>query len=79
MTDLHTLANAISDSSPNIKAFAQAVADVLEPAAPPPPPPPPPTGAAPVWNGVIPSGQWEYAREYPKMQDALAFANAMTL
>jgi hypothetical protein len=36
VTDLHTLANAISDSSPNIKAFAEAVADVLEP----PPVPP---------------------------------------
>jgi hypothetical protein len=34
---LHDLANAISDSSPNIKAFAVAVADKLEPVAPPPP------------------------------------------
>jgi hypothetical protein len=38
VTDLHTLANAISNSSPNIRAFALAVADKLEPAAPPPTP-----------------------------------------
>lgn len=35
MTDLHTLANAISDSSPAIKRFAVAVADKLEAVAPP--------------------------------------------
>lgn len=50
MTDLHTLADAISNKSPNIKAFCQADADAmdaltarvaaLEAAAPPPPPPP---------------------------------------
>lgn len=56
MTDLHTLANAISDSSPNIKAFALAVADKLEPAAPPPPPPPPPTGSGVLFNGLAGSG-----------------------
>jgi hypothetical protein len=38
VTDLHTLADAISDSSPNIRAFALAVADKLEPAAPTPTP-----------------------------------------
>lgn len=39
MADLHELAGAISGSSPNIKAFAVAVADVLQP-------PPSPSGAA---------------------------------
>jgi len=38
VTDLHTLANAISDSSPNVKAFALAVADKLEPVTPTPAP-----------------------------------------
>lgn len=38
MTDLHTLANAISNSSPAIKKFCLAVADKLEPVAPPPAP-----------------------------------------
>lgn len=33
--DLHALANAISNSSPAIKKFAQAVADVVQPATPP--------------------------------------------
>lgn len=33
--DLHALADAISNQSPRIKAFAEAVADRLEPAAPP--------------------------------------------
>lgn len=36
MTDLHALANAISTSSPAIRKFAQAVADVLQPVPPPP-------------------------------------------
>lgn len=48
MTDLHTLANAISDSSPNIKAFAIAVADKIEPA-----PTPPSTGGV-WWAGPLP-------------------------
>jgi len=37
VTDLHTLANAISDQSPAIKTFALAVADKLEPVTPPAP------------------------------------------
>ena len=56
MTDLHTLANAISDTSPNIKAFALAVADKLEPVTPPPPPPPPPSGAFPKQGISMPLG-----------------------
>lgn len=55
VSDLHTLANAISNQSPAIKRFAQAVADRLDP---PTPPPPPVSGAWPanpwkpgVWNG----------------------------
>lgn len=60
MADLHTLANAISDSSPNVKAFALAVADKLEPVTPPPPPPPTTTGAVyfaadSPWNVPIPA------------------------
>jgi len=38
--DLHALADAISDQSPRIKAFAVAVADALQPAAPTPTPVP---------------------------------------
>lgn len=36
MADLHALADAISTKSPNIRAFAEAVADVLQPPTPPP-------------------------------------------
>jgi hypothetical protein len=46
VTDLHTLANAISDSSPNVKAFALAVADKLEPVT--------PTAPAKLW-GIAPA------------------------
>jgi hypothetical protein len=53
VTTLHDLANAISGSSPNIKAFALAVADKLEPVAPPPPPPPPPSGFEKGINGGL--------------------------
>ena len=39
MSDLHALANAISDKSPAIKKFCLAVADILQPVAPPAPAP----------------------------------------
>jgi len=54
VTDLHTLANAISNQSPAIKAFAVAVADKLEPVT--PPPPPPPSGAFPKQGISMPLG-----------------------
>src|SRR5690348_6254041 len=55
--DLHALADAISTASPNTRAFAQAVADILQPVAPPPPSVSPwpanPWKSPGVWNGPV--------------------------